>query len=256
MAEQAMSADVRVTDIVAAFSRSAAAILGGLDTGQPLGARTAAAGLRALADAADQAARQVRRIGHGARAPAPLLLDADFPEDEQLPREIRAVFREKLLNGVPSVATLINGTAFLDRLTDTIHFAPGSRYHDVFHLAHVAHLGWSPVLRHLLGRKRVSRPSIADLEDCVRAQVVEEAIVSHVFNHLRRTGFEQAASADDRDLLAAIGELCRGYEVEAQPTACWARAIRAGAALFTLLNENRGGTVVVDMITGELDFYP
>jgi hypothetical protein len=261
MAEQvtlagAAGADGRVADIVTAFSRSAAIILGGFARSQPLGARAVAAELRALAAAAAEAERRVRRLEHGDGMPAPLLFDEDFPEDEQLPREITAVFREKRLNGVPSVVTLINGTAFGDRLTDTIHFAPGSRYHDVFHLAHAAHLGWSPVLRHLLGRKRVSDPRIAELEDCVRAQVVEEAIVSHIFNHLRRLDFQLATVSIDRDLLEQVGELSRGYEVEVLPTACWERAIRAAASIYTLLNENKGGTVIVDMLAGELDYLP
>lgn len=248
--------DEAMADIVAAFSSTAAATLDGLAAGQKLGARTVAAELRSLASAAAEAERRVRRLRLGGGTPPPLLFDADCQEDEQLPREITAVFREKLLNGVPSVVTLINGTAFVDRLTDTIHFAPGSRYHDVFHLAHVAFLGWSPVLRHLLGRKRVSYPGIAELEDCVRAQVVEEAIVSQIFNHLRRTGFRDPAATVDRELLQAIGELCRGYEVAAQPPECWARAIRASASIFTRLNENKGGTVMVDLIAGELDYLP
>nr|GEW82230.1 hypothetical protein [Tanacetum cinerariifolium] len=63
-----------------------------------------------------------------------------------------------------------------DPLTDNARQPNQYRYHDVFHLGHVAFLGWSPVLRHLMKLKRKSDSSTLDAEDRGRAQVAEEAI--------------------------------------------------------------------------------
>jgi hypothetical protein len=207
---------------------------------------TAEAGLSRQAIHADMIACRRRR------ASAPKLFDATFTADEQLPRHFEALLSEKMLNGKPSVITMVAGVIFGDRLTDTIHFEPGSRYHDAFHLAHAAHLGWSPVLRHLLGRQRVSDPELCELEDSVRAQVIEEAIITYVFNYLRKNDFLRGAASVDTKLLDELAEIYRGYEVEQQPREQWEAAILAGARLFCTLRENKGGRVRVDMLAGSL----
>jgi hypothetical protein len=150
--------------------------------------------------------------------------------------------------------TTINGINIGDRLTDTIHFEAGSRYHDVFHLAHVAFLGWSPVLRNLLGRKRVSDVDACELEDANRAQVIEEAIVAQIFNYLRAHRYLAVAETVEPSLLAAIRELCRGYEVQALPAEQWRQAIIVGCRAFRMLKDNFGGTIVVDMISRTLQY--
>jgi hypothetical protein len=68
-----------------------------------------------------------------------------------------------------------------DTLTDASFVADGYRFYDVFHLAHAAVLGWSPVSRSLLGRKRRSDPQIDEAEDGGRAIVIEEGIAALVF---------------------------------------------------------------------------
>jgi hypothetical protein len=44
-----------------------------------------------------------------------------------------------------------------DDLTDNAYVDDGYRFHDVIHLALIAHLGWSPVVRGLMRRKRKSK---------------------------------------------------------------------------------------------------
>jgi hypothetical protein len=45
-----------------------------------------------------------------------------------------------------------------DDLTDNARDDDGYRFHDVMHLANVANLGWSPVLRKMMGRRRRDPP--------------------------------------------------------------------------------------------------
>jgi hypothetical protein len=52
---------------------------------------------------------------------------------------------------------------------------------DVFHLAYAAVLGWSPVTRKLLDRKRRSNPQVDLAEDGGRAIVIEEGIAAMAF---------------------------------------------------------------------------
>jgi MazG C-terminal domain len=180
--------------------------------------------------------------------------DACFDEDEQLPRAFAVTFTEKMINGLYYVAISLNGVILGDRLNDRIHFYPGSRYHDVFHLAHVAVLGWSPVIRNLIGRKRVSDVRILDLEDCHRAQVIEEAVVSHIFSHVRERGFLGNGETIDPGVLRAVRDLTRGYEVAVCSTDEWEQAIRLGCGCYKRLTDNRGGRIIVDMQASDLRY--
>jgi len=60
-------------------------------------------------------------------------------------------------------------------LGDNAHDDDGYGWHDAFHLAHMAVLGWSPVIRGLLGRTRKEDPATDDVEDGGRAIAIEEA---------------------------------------------------------------------------------
>ena len=51
----------------------------------------------------------------------------------------------------------MSGEKIGDELTDNAYKDDGYRFHDVFHSAYVAILGWSPVIRKLLKRKRKSK---------------------------------------------------------------------------------------------------
>ena len=74
-------------------------------------------------------------------------------------------------------------------LTDNAYSDDGYRFHDVIHLAHAAVLGWSPVLRHILKRKRKSVPDVDEIEDGARAQIVEECVAAATYEHAASNRF-------------------------------------------------------------------
>lgn len=112
--------------------------------------------------------------------------DRSFPEDERLPRKFDVVFKEKPLGRGIQVKIVLNDVFVGDALTDNANKDDGYRYHDAFHLAYAAILGWSPVTRDLLRRKRKSKPKIDEVQDGARAAIVEEAISIFLFNQAQQ----------------------------------------------------------------------
>ena len=73
--------------------------------------------------------------------------DAHFAEFEQLPGQLRVVFREIDSNGRKKLELLYEGRNIGDHLTDNAHINDGYRFHDVFHFTLAILLGWSPIVR-------------------------------------------------------------------------------------------------------------
>ncbi len=182
--------------------------------------------------------------------------DADFPEDERFPRKFSVNFLEKPLKHGVHVKISINGVVVGDALTDNAHEDDGYRYHDVFHLAYAAVLGWSPVMRALLKRKRKTNARIDEVEDGARAVVIDEAVSIYVFNHAAERGWYADSSSIDISLLKTIRRLVGGLEVKACTAKQWRNAIHQGYAAFLELKNNSGGEVTVDLDKQRLCFQP
>jgi NTP pyrophosphatase (non-canonical NTP hydrolase) len=182
------------------------------------------------------------------------LFDEGFDSDEQLPRRIEMVFREKKTAGGTYVVAKCNGINVGDRLTDNRSEPDDYRFHDVFHLAYAAILGWSPTLRALFKVKRKSRPEIDENEDGARARLIEEGVSAWIFNHGTRNQALRSVSSLDYGLLKAIREFVKGYEVETRPLWQWERAILEGFRVFRELRQHRGGTVTADLNTHTLNY--
>jgi NTP pyrophosphatase (non-canonical NTP hydrolase) len=184
------------------------------------------------------------------------LFDSDFPPEEQLPRHLTMVFTERKVGDRQYVIQQLNGVNIGSRLTDNRFEPDDYRFHDVFHLAFSAILGWSPTLRALLKVKRKSRPEIDENEDGARARIIEEGISTWIFNHgVRNADFRNVATLD-YGLLKACHELARGYEVEARPLWQWERAILEGFRVFRSLKHHRGGAVTIDLGRRSIEFEP
>lgn len=179
--------------------------------------------------------------------------DSEFPEYEQLPRYLEMNFIER---SGSYVIQQLNGVFIGDRLTDNTNEPDDYRFHDVFHLAYMAYLGWSPVLRGLLKRKRKSVPRIDENEDGARAMIIEEGIATWIFNHAKRRRFYRGIQPGQLEygLLKQIRSMVEGYEVDKCPLWQWELAILKGFEVFRELQTHRSGTIVVDMLKRELSF--
>ena len=190
---------------------------------------------------------------------APFDPASDYPEYEQLPRRFIVEFDERVDGDKKYVVQSIRGVFVGDRLTDNNVEEDGYRFHDVFHLAYVAHLGWSPVIRGLLKRKRKSKSDVDENQDGARAMIIEEGIATWIFNHakIRGDGFAGVERGQLAfGLLKQIRQMVRGYEVDACPLWQWEFAILDGFKVFRELYEAKRGRVHVDMEAHTLVFEP
>lgn len=208
-------------------------------------------------DLKEAATRNLRKTG--SRWPetkiyAPFF-DENFIPEEKLPRELEVEFRQIERGDTNVVILRCNDLNFGDRLTDNIEHPDFYRYHDVFHFSHAVHLGWSPVMRALLNCKRKSQPAIDRNEDGARAGIIEEAVSALVFSRAKEMNYFQGIDQVDYDLLKIIQECVQGYEVERVPLWQWDIAIREGYRVFSLLRENTGGIVRLNLPSRQLSYH-
>ena len=187
---------------------------------------------------------------------APPFLDEGLHVDEQLPRRLRVEIYEREVNGRKFVFQKANGMLLGDRLTDNHVPEDDYRFHDVFHLAHAAVLGWSPTTRALLKIKRKSQPVVDENEDGARANLIEEGLTTWIFETAKLHNFFANTPQLGLDLLKSIKQFVRGYEAEKLPMWLWESAILQGYAAFRELRARRRGALIVDMEARTLRFEP
>lgn len=178
----------------------------------------------------------------------PNLLDCmAFPE-EQLPRDLRVEIFEREVGARRYVFQRCNGLNIGDRLTDNAMTPDDYRFHDVFHYAYVAALGWSPVIRALFRLKRKSAAKIDEAQDGARAILIEEGVTTWIFGQAVNLNLFSGMGAGDLpfDLLKHIRQFVGGYEVETVPLWLWEDAILQGYAAFRFLREHRRGLLHID----------
>lgn len=179
------------------------------------------------------------------------LLDPASPKHERFPEKFAvSLIQRETADGV-HVYQQIAGVNIGDRLTDNKNEPDGYRFHDVFHLAYAAHLGWSPVIRSLLKVKRKYDSRIDENEDGARARIIEEGIATWIFNHANLPENKLYEGIKPGELaysiLKQVHEMVRGYEVEKCPMWQWEFAILDGFKIFRQLKANPpGGRVIVD----------
>jgi NTP pyrophosphatase (non-canonical NTP hydrolase) len=179
----------------------------------------------------------------------PVLFDADAPPEEQLPRSLRIQIFERDVGGKRYVFQTCNGINIGDRLTDNAMAPDDYRFHDVFHYAYVAILGWSPVTRSLFRLKRKSMPIIDEVQDGARAKLIEEGVATWIFGQAVEMDFFRELKSGELPfyILKQVRQFVSGYEAEHCPTWLWEEAILQGYAAFRYLRENRRGTIVLDV---------
>lgn len=180
------------------------------------------------------------------------ILDGAYPESERLPSEMRVRIVDDGSEKIARLELLPDCTPLGDQLSNNAYDDDGYRFHDVFHLAHMAVLGWSPVVRRLLKRKRKSNPSVDEVEDGARANILEELIVAFVYSNARERKLYDGIMHLDSDMLSTIKRLVTGLEVRVRPAKQWEAAILQGYAAFRYLLKHRSAALTVDIQRGEL----
>ncbi|MGW5961057.1 pyrophosphatase, partial [Methylorubrum thiocyanatum] len=196
-----------------------------------------------LEDAARQNLRKTEDRWPSARI-LPPLFDEAFPEEERLPRHLSVdIFERTGGNGKQYVVQRCNGVFIGDRLTDNIMAPDDYRFHDAFHYAYAAVLGWSPVTRALFRLKRKSEARVDEGQDGARSILIEEGVATYVFGEAKHLDFfaDRGPGQLGFTFLKSVRQFVRGYEVDACPLWLWEEAILAGNQAFRFLRQKRRG---------------
>lgn len=191
--------------------------------------------------------------------------DLLFPKDQQLPRKFEIAF---VTVGNGKTRMYFEGRRLGDQLTDNAYNDDGYRFHDVMHLANIAHLGWSPVIRGLMGRKRKSDPKVDEVEDGARAKIVEEAVIKAIHSEGERLAAPNYLLGDGpvrlfpsrEDIsfkfIKFIQNLVAGLEVSKNRFWEWENAIIEGYDAYHRLRLEGQGTIILDLDARSLKYQP
>lgn len=180
--------------------------------------------------------------------------DDGFPEDQRLPRRFGVVFETQEEGGLTKCRMRLEGESLGDPIDDNSRQPDNYRFHDIFHIAHAAVLGWSPVLRALIKRKRNFDHDTDRVEDGARAIATEEAVTGMVFELASVWNYFEGAERVDDSILRAAKDVTARLEVRAKPASEWERAILTGYAAWRALRANGGGRVLVDLDERTVDY--
>lgn len=175
------------------------------------------------------------------------MFDGGFPASERFPRQMQVELRAVRKDAREVIQLLVNGTQCGDDLTDNAYVDDGYGFHDVLHFAHLAVLGWSPVLRKLLGCKRKSRPKIDEVEDGGRANAIEEGIAAIEYDYARNHDFLEGVDYVDYEVLRTLRSAAQHLEVKVCSLADWQSAIIQGYAVWRPIAKAKGGKFRVDL---------
>jgi len=178
--------------------------------------------------------------------------DSQYPTSQQFPRKFSVDVVQSGENGRVTMRVVGTGNVLGDPLSDNAYEDDGYRFHDVFHLAHVAVLGWSPVIRKLLNLKRKSDPTVDEVEDGARAGILEELIVAYVYSNARERRYYAGVRHIDSEMLATIKSLVAHLEVKIRRMKDWEKAVLQGYTAFRYLLKHKRARIVIDMEAKEL----
>jgi predicted Rdx family selenoprotein len=178
----------------------------------------------------------------------PKAFDEGFPSQERLPRQFQVDFSTiHDAQGKLFMKAYYCGEPFGNDLTDNAYEADGYRFHDVFHIAFAGVLGWSPITRKLLGRKRESNRALDEVEDGGRAKVIEEAISALIFAYAQEYNWLDGKASIGSELLRTIKSMTAHLEVRQCTTGDWESAIVQGFQAWRIIKPQGGGTLMADL---------
>jgi NTP pyrophosphatase (non-canonical NTP hydrolase) len=174
--------------------------------------------------------------------------DEGYPDNERLPRQFQIDFNTiHDADDKPQMKAYYKGKQFGNDLTDNAYEHDGYRFHDVFHLAFAAVLGWSPITRALLERKRRSKPEVDEVEDGGRAKAIEEGISALIFVYAKDYNWLEGKASVSSELLRTIKSMTDHLEVSRCSTGEWESAILQGFAVWRKIKRRGSGTLVLDL---------
>jgi NTP pyrophosphatase (non-canonical NTP hydrolase) len=171
------------------------------------------------------------------------LFDENCSDTERFPRRFSAEFRNSGPSEKQKLEVYIDGQKCGSTLTDNAYKGDDYRYHDLLHLAFTTVLGWSPVFRALLHRKRKSIPLADEVEDGGRAVAIEEGIAALVFNYARHHSLLNGVTRLDWPLLRTCHEMSSHLEVSVRSLHDWELAILTGFDIWRDMQKHNGGIV-------------
>ena len=180
--------------------------------------------------------------------------DDAFPAEQRLPRIGTAEIRSIPDTDPAQIEAWVNGAKMGQDLTDNAHVEDGYRFHDVFHLACMTLLGWSPVIRRGLSIKRKSDERIDEVEDGGRAIVIEEGVSALIFSYAINHNMLEGISSLDYDLLRTIKQMTVFFEVRVRTEADWERTILKAYDVWRAVAEHGHGRIAFNADTQEFDY--
>ncbi|WP_263419221.1 nucleoside triphosphate pyrophosphohydrolase family protein [Terriglobus albidus] len=180
--------------------------------------------------------------------------DSEYPEEERFPRVFEAEFCNSGPTTHPRLEVFISGQKFGSTLTDNAYTTDDYRYHDLLHLSFATVLGWSPVLRALLKRKRKSSPMCDEVEDGGRAAAVEEGLAALIFAYATQHSLLDGVTRLDWPLLRTCKEMTAHLEVSSRSSNDWEDAILQAFAVWREMKRNGGGIVICNLDSRRLRY--
>lgn len=176
------------------------------------------------------------------------LFDDEMLPAEQLPRRFTASLRDTTdVDGKNWMSMVFNEEPLGAELTDNAHDPDGYRFHDILHLAFAATLGWSPVIRALLKRKRKSNARLDEIEDGGRAIAIEEGIAALIFTYATEHSLLDGVETIDWNILRTCQTMAAGLEVRRRALFDWERAIISSFGAWREAMKHGGVRVIGDL---------
>ncbi|WP_420445289.1 MazG nucleotide pyrophosphohydrolase domain-containing protein [Candidatus Poriferisodalis sp.] len=181
--------------------------------------------------------------------------DFGQPRQHQLPRTFEVTIHPVPSDGPePQVEVIWRNRRVADRLGDNTYDDSGYRYHDAFHLANAAILGWSPVARKIFDRKRPKGTKTDVVEDGGRAIVVEEAFAAFMFEYACQHNYLENVRHLDYNALRTFRIFTADLEVSQRHLWEVEEAVFQGFAAWRQLRANDGGVLRGDLAARRLTY--
>lgn len=183
--------------------------------------------------------------------------DAEYPPNQRLPRTFTVTIRpvENPAGPEPKVEVIWNRKKRADAIGDNTYEDSGYRFHDAFHLANAAVLGWSPVARgRIFERKREDDDLVDAVEDGGRAIVIEESIAAFMFAYASQHHYLKGVTRLDFSALKTFRIFTSDLEVAKRPLWEVEEAVFQGFAAWRQLRQHGGGVLQGDLSSRSLSF--